>query len=793
MLGVLMFATGSFAFADPSPVDSLLFPLDLFSAEGNSPSSFFVAFQDKSLYETGFQIQWTFDKTDESSWQDAGKFPPLNAPEYSQFTGRRPGKSFEVLPRVCPPDVAVGQIPTTEAVYFRGRATVTHGISGIPQEADLVNGPWYVDGAIAGPCGPRNVAATLVSGQPKITWTNDPTPDPIKVDNWIYRSYNVNTLGSGQPIAKLNDPNSTEYTDTQAVGGFRVHYLVVAIRQKLVDGKYETSKTAGTGIGSVDVPLGGASPTPTVSPTGTPTPEFGAPSNLTAVLINSSTAKLDWQDNSTTESGFFVDFGQDSCACSGRIVIASPNTTTFTHTGLSVDKTYYYRVRAFRNSDGGITDPSNLAFVETPPAAPSNLRKIAATNTYVDLRWNDNSQTEDGFRVEHCNGTCGDGSVWTLTGTVPAGQVDFRDATVTGSMTRSYRVFATRGLLLSTRSNILTLTTPGSPLTPPSNLVASQIPFDGHALSLTWQNNDPDTQSYRIDYASVPDGPWGTLATGVATTSYIDSFALNAGQQRCYRVRAFNSVQGASDPSNISCAQTYGPQIPIDPTNLTATAISSSKIRLEWKDNSSNEEGFKLYRSTDGGANYTVMRTLPAGSPALVSCLTPSSTCIAHIDQFLRAATPYTYKVTAYNQDGESGPSNQVTETTLGPPIPEWVNPSPADQAGQNNVGIYSCVIGGKADHTVGVDFVKVTVYDTVHGTFANDPDLDAIPVDPTNGEWELDWIEYEFKPGRYSLAAYARMTVNGQLVFSQPAMINGWTIPADQAPCPITNPSPTP
>ena len=44
---------------------------------------------------------------------------------------------------------------------------------------------------------------------------------------------------------------------------------------------------------------------------------------------------------------------------------------------------------------------------------------------------------------------------------------------------------------------------------------------------------------------------------------------------------------------------------PAAPFGLTATAASASQINLAWTDNSSDESGFKIERSGDGGANWT--------------------------------------------------------------------------------------------------------------------------------------------------------------------------------------------
>ena len=55
----------------------------------------------------------------------------------------------------------------------------------------------------------------------------------------------------------------------------------------------------------------------------------------------------------------------------------------------------------------------------------------------------------------------------------------------------------------------------------------------------------------------------------------------------------------AGTPSPTPC------QTPAAPTNLVATAISSSQIGLSWVDNSNNETGFRIQRSTNG-INFSI-------------------------------------------------------------------------------------------------------------------------------------------------------------------------------------------
>ena len=47
--------------------------------------------------------------------------------------------------------------------------------------------------------------------------------------------------------------------------------------------------------------------------------------------------------------------------------------------------------------------------------------------------------------------------------------------------------------------------------------------------------------------------------------------------------------------------------VPIAPSNLTGSVVSSSQINLSWTDNSTNETGFNIERKT-GTGTYTIVR-----------------------------------------------------------------------------------------------------------------------------------------------------------------------------------------
>lgn len=91
--------------------------------------------------------------------------------------------------------------------------------------------------------------------------------------------------------------------------------------------------------------------------------------------------------------------------------------------------------------------------------------------------------------------------------------------------------------------------------------------------------------------------------------------------------------------------------VPNSPSELVATAASSSAIDLTWLDNSSDEDGFDIEWSTDG----VVFDYLDSVGPNVVD----------YTDAGLPPQTTFYYRVYAFNAAGSSAPSNVASATTL--------------------------------------------------------------------------------------------------------------------------------
>jgi len=191
----------------------------------------------------------------------------------------------------------------------------------------------------------------------------------------------------------------------------------------------------------------------------------------------------------------------------------------------------------------------------------------------------------------------------------------------------------------------------------PSQLSASSP--SAAEVDLHWIDNSDNESGFRIERAQVSVSPFVTntgpfqvvQSVGDGVTAYKDTGVMPATQY-IYRVVAFNSL-GSSDYSgqytvNTSSAPTTAPAAP---SNLAATAYSATQINLSWNDNSANEYGFKVERSSNGGTTFTQIVLVTANQAT-------------YSDINLNPSTAYQYRVRSTNPVGDSAYTAVAMATT---------------------------------------------------------------------------------------------------------------------------------
>ena len=274
------------------------------------------------------------------------------------------------------------------------------------------------------------------------------------------------------------------------------------------------------------------------------------------------------------------------------------------------------------------------------------LTATAASSTQINLAWTDNSNNEDGFRIERCQGAgC---SNFTEIATVGANVVSYQNTGLTAATTYQYRVRAYNTAGNSGYSNTASATTTVTLPAAPSSLTATAA--SSTQINLAWTDNSNNEDGFSIERCQDAGcSNFAEIATVGANVVSYQNTGLTAATTYQYRVRAYNTA-GNSGYSNTASATTTV-TLPAAPSALTATAASSTQINLAWTDNSNNEDGFSIERCQDAGCStFTEIATVAAN-------------VVSYQNTGLTAATTYQYRVRAYNTAGNSAFSNTASAT----------------------------------------------------------------------------------------------------------------------------------
>jgi chitodextrinase len=150
----------------------------------------------------------------------------------------------------------------------------------------------------------------------------------------------------------------------------------------------------------------------------------------------------------------------------------------------------------------------------------------------------------------------------------------------------------------------------------------------------SWQNPwDQGTTRYTVGTTTVSLDP----ANNLSNTVQINNIAGNANGEAIINIERAPGGTFVFIGSLEINSNTYT-GTPLAPTNLIATSKSKTSIQLNWQDQSDNEDGFAIYRSSSENGVYSVIDTTSASATSFT-------------DNGLSANTIYWYKVKAVRSD----------------------------------------------------------------------------------------------------------------------------------------------
>jgi hypothetical protein len=330
-----------------------------------------------------------------------------------------------------------------------------------------------------------------------------------------------------------------------------------------------------------------------------------APTNLTATASSSTTVNLAWSEAASGITSYIVQRSTDGINFTTLASNVSANASTYIDSNAVAGTTYYYQVIAV--SSGVDSAPSNAASATT-------ISSSTLTTNLSTLNW--------------ASASAGYGSVQ-------------KNLSVNGNPITLKGIVYPSGISANAVSNIVYNVDGGY-----TNFLAT--------IGIDDEENGRGTGN--VIFEVYGDG---TLLynSGVLSNA---SAAVNinvpiAGVQQLTLV-ATNGVVGTIDYDQADWAGARLVStvvVPTAPTNVVATGIGPSLVKLTWTSTSIDATSYSIARSTDG-VNFT---TIATGIPASATTWTDTSV--------LSASTTYYYEITAVNSVGPSPASNIASGTTL--------------------------------------------------------------------------------------------------------------------------------
>ena len=331
------------------------------------------------------------------------------------------------------------------------------------------------------------------------------------------------------------------------------------------------------------------------------------------------------------------------------------NVLSYSITGLTAFKSYYYRVRSYNicgtGSDSGIITATTLP---NPPVAPTPIAASSIVQTNFTANWNP-STSATGYRLDVATNP---GFTTFVTGFNDKDMNNVTTISITGltaNTTYYYRIRAyNTGGISASSGTITTTTLPNPPETPIANLASNIIQT---SFSANW-NSSATATGYRLDVST--STAFTTFVTGyndkdvsnVTTTSIT---GLTENKTYFYRVRAYNTGGNSLSSGNITT--TTLPNPPVAPVANPATIVVQNSFNANWSP-SPTATGYRIDVATNIGftaylSGYNDKDIGNATSFPIIG---------------LTARTTYFYRLRAYNSGGTSSGTNTITVNTLSMP-----------------------------------------------------------------------------------------------------------------------------
>ena len=289
---------------------------------------------------------------------------------------------------------------------------------------------------------------------------------------------------------------------------------------------------------------------------------LSAPTGLTATARSSSEIELSWTDRNVTNAGFRIE-RKSAAGSFVEIATTAADARAFTDTGLTENREYTYRIRAFSSAaNSAYSNEARGTTLVNPPVAPAGLTAVVAGGPEIAVSWAPVAGAT-GFRLERST----DGADFVEVAAPPSGTASYRDRNVAYDHSYRYRVRAYNIGGPSGYSNVVAATTPPAPPT-----VLSIDGVTRTSLVFAWEDRSSTETGFAIERKRDTGDFVPLVRVGAGETYYRDT-GLEPNTRYTYRVYAFSGA-GDSPQSGELAATT----LPNPPPTLASLAVEPGTV-----------------------------------------------------------------------------------------------------------------------------------------------------------------------------------------------------------------------
>ncbi len=311
--------------------------------------------------------------------------------------------------------------------------------------------------------------------------------------------------------------------------------------------------------------------------------------------------------------------------------ITDGSTVSYTNSGLTVGKTYYYKVRAYALDSSNSRVYSDFSEVRYMPAAVVFDSVYSNSISRIRILWNEVSGA-DGYQIWRADSEDG---TYTIVKTITDGTTtSYSNTGLESGHTYYYKMRAYTTVddskVFGTFSDVKVV-----PVMPETVTLENVYSNSTSCVRILWNEVD-GAAGYQIWRADSEDGTYSIIKTitSGSTTSY-NNTDVSSGQTYFYKMRAY----AESDGSKVfgAYSEVVAVSVMPDTPTLTTASYTSGIAKLSW-DEIDGAAGYQIWRADSANGTYTLVKSITDGSTTSYS------------NSGLTSGNTYYYKVRAYSE-----------------------------------------------------------------------------------------------------------------------------------------------